>query len=120
MTDYLEIAKNVKVSAKEAKEAKKGPVPEAPASVTDINTARTIQRGPDERRLIAAGWEPKERMGLVIWANPETGFWCSREVALHRLDNPLPEASTWSAEERGLLGRVRSGESAGRTGRRER
>ena len=42
-----------------------------------------------ERRLLAAGWEPKERGGLVIWANPKTGFYCSREVALHRLANPL-------------------------------
>ena len=44
----------------------------------------------EERRLIAAGWSPKERGGLVIWVNPETGFYCSQEVALHRLTNPLP------------------------------
>ena len=42
--------------------------------------------GEDERRLIAAGWEPKERCGLIIWASPETGFYCSQEVALHRLE----------------------------------
>jgi hypothetical protein len=53
--------------------------------VVNINTA-PLPRTEDERRLLAAGWEPKERMGLVIWANPETGFYCSREVALHRLD----------------------------------
>src|SRR5918995_1447495 len=40
----------------------------------------------EERRLIAAGWEPKERGGLLIWANPETGFYCSQEVALYRLE----------------------------------
>ncbi len=43
-------------------------------------------RGGGERRLVAAGWEPKERGGLVIWANPDTGFYCSQEVALHRLE----------------------------------
>ena len=47
----------------------------------------------EERRLLAAGWSPKERGGLVIWANPETGFYCSRDVALHRLANPLPGSS---------------------------
>ena len=47
----------------------------------------------EERRLLAAGWSPKERGGLVIWANPETGFYCSRDVALHRLVNPLPVSS---------------------------
>jgi hypothetical protein len=54
---------------------------EATASVVDIDTAR-IPRDEDERNLIAAGWEPKERMGLVIWANPETGFYFSQEMAL--------------------------------------
>ncbi len=43
----------------------------------------------EERRLIAAGWSPKERGGLVIWADPETGFYSSQEVALHSLANPL-------------------------------
>ena len=58
---------------------------EAPVLVVEINTART-PRVEDEQRLIVAGWAPKERMGLVIWANPETGFYFSQEVALHRLD----------------------------------
>ena len=40
----------------------------------------------EERRLLAAGWSPKERGGMLIWANPQTGFYCSQEVALHRLD----------------------------------
>lgn len=64
-----------------------------PAPVTDINAARAIQRDPDERCLLAAGWTPKDRcgpLGLTIWAHPETGFYYSREAALHRLDNPLP------------------------------
>ncbi len=35
-----------------------------------------------------AGWKPKERGGHLIWANPETGFYSSQEMALHRLANP--------------------------------
>ena len=50
-------------------------------------------RADEERRLLTAGWSSKERGGLVIWANPETGFYCSRDVALHRLANPLPVSS---------------------------
>jgi hypothetical protein len=42
--------------------------------------------GEEERGLMDAGWEPKERGGLVIWANPETGFYCSQEVALYCLE----------------------------------
>ena len=88
------MAKRTKVSAKEAIKAKKAPVVEdaAPANVTDINAARTTQRDTtDERRLIAAGWTPKDRCGplsLTIWQHPDTGFYSSREVALRRLDNP--------------------------------
>ncbi len=90
---YLELAKQARRDVPEPKE----PAREAPAGrrslpVTDIQTARAL-RGEDERRLLAAGWSPKERCGpleLTIWANPETGFYCSREVALHRLDSPLP------------------------------
>jgi hypothetical protein len=55
--------------------------------VVNIDTAR-VPRTEDERRLLAAGWLPKERCGpleLTIWANPATGFYCSQEVALHRL-----------------------------------
>ena len=58
-----------------------------PQDVPDTRTARAVSiSGEDERRLIAAGWEPKERCGLIIWASPETGFYCSQEVALHRLE----------------------------------
>jgi len=41
--------------------------------------------GEEERKLINAGWKPKERGGLVIWANPETDFYYSQEMALHHL-----------------------------------
>ena len=55
--------------------------------VTDTWTAGAVSSsGEDELRLIVAGWEPKERCGLIIWASPETGFYCSQEVALHRLE----------------------------------
>jgi len=42
--------------------------------------------GEEERGLMGAGWEPKERGGLVIWANLETGFYYSQEVAQYRLE----------------------------------
>ena len=90
MTGYLELMKRAEATAKEAKEAKKVPGEEQhPAPVTDMRTARTIPNSPDGCRLLAAGWEPKERcgpLGLVIWANPQTGFYCSQEVTLHRLE----------------------------------
>lgn len=57
-------------------------------NVTAIRTACALW-GEAERRLLAAGWEPKERcgpLGLTIWANPETGFYYSQEIALHRLN----------------------------------
>ena len=59
-----------------------------PTPVVDVRPTEKVHRpwGEEERRLIAAGWKSKERGGLVIWANPETGFYCSQEVALHRLE----------------------------------
>lgn len=77
-----------------AKQARRDePKPKEPTRctpATNINTARgfAVERDPDDRRLIAAGWSPKDRCGpkdLSIWANPETGFYFSREVALHCL-----------------------------------
>jgi hypothetical protein len=58
-----------------------------PPSDMDIQTPKKV-RGPweeEERKLIDAGWKPKERGGLVIWANPETDFYYSQEMALHHL-----------------------------------
>ena len=59
-----------------------------PPQLVDMRTAEKIRGswGEEERRLIAAGWEPKERGGRLIWANPQTGFYCSQEVALRRLE----------------------------------
>ena len=61
---------------------------DVPPPVADILTADKVRGswGEEERNLIGAGWKPKERGGIVIWANPETGFYCSQEVALHRLE----------------------------------
>ncbi len=60
---------------------------DVPTPVVDPRTAEKVRGswGEEELMLIAAGWKPKERGGLVIWASPETGFYCSQEVALHRL-----------------------------------
>lgn len=63
------------------------PREEAPGEVVNLDAARAL-RGEDEHRLLAAGWSPKDRCGplaLTIWANPETGFYCSQEIALHHL-----------------------------------
>jgi hypothetical protein len=61
---------------------------DVPPPLVDTQTAEKVRGswGEEERRLIAAGWEPKERGGHLIWANPETGFYCSQEVALYRLE----------------------------------
>lgn len=45
--------------------------------------------GDDEHRLIAAGWEPKERCGKTIWKRPDNGFYFSQEAAAHFLDSGL-------------------------------
>jgi hypothetical protein len=65
----------------------KSPV-DVPSPVVDTQSAEKVRAswGEEECRLIAAGWKPKERGGLVIWANPKTGFYYSQEVALHLLE----------------------------------
>ena len=66
---------------------------DVPPPLVDTQTAEKVRGSweEEERRLIAAGWEPKERGGLVIWANPETGFYCSQEVALYVLRPEKPQ-----------------------------
>ena len=81
---YLKLAKQVRRDQPEPKKPTN-----VPTKVTDINTARPVQRDPDEHRLLASGWSPKDRCGplnLTIWADPETGFYCSQEIALYRVD----------------------------------
>ena len=61
---------------------------DGPTPAVHIQTAekRYSTWGEEEWGLMGAGWEPKERGGLVIWANLETGFYYSQEVAQYRLE----------------------------------
>jgi hypothetical protein len=47
---------------------------------------------PQAHKLSAAGWEPKERCGKTIWKRPDTGFYCSQEMAVHFLDGGIGNA----------------------------
>jgi hypothetical protein len=47
------------------------------------------RRGSEEarERLLAAGWEPRIRAGLLVWRKPGgRGSWYSQEVALELLE----------------------------------
>ena len=68
VVDYLELARR-------AQKSQSNPDPVMDMRRTD----------PEAQRLLAAGWKPKERGGLVIWARLENGFYYSQEVALHCL-----------------------------------
>ena len=61
------------------------------APVVDTQTADNISGpwGEEERRLMAAGWEPRERGGKIIWQLLDNGFYYSQEVALHFLDSGI-------------------------------
>jgi len=56
-----------------------------PAPVVGVQTAEEASGlwGEEERKLIDTGWKQMVRGGLVIWANLETDFYFSQEVALH-------------------------------------
>ncbi len=43
-----------------------------------VNDPKTAER----RRLLAAGWEPKEKGGKSVWRNPKNGFWYPQRVAM--------------------------------------
>lgn len=60
---------------------------DGPTSIIGSPTAENVYSrwGNEERGLIAADWKPKQRGGLIIWANPETGFYYSQEVAGYSL-----------------------------------
>ncbi len=48
-----------------------------------------MRRGSEEarERLLAAGWEPQVRGGLLVWRRPGgRGGWYSQEVALELLE----------------------------------
>jgi hypothetical protein len=36
----------------------------------------------ERRELIAAGWEPKDREGTVVWKNPQNGYWYPHDLAV--------------------------------------
>jgi hypothetical protein len=46
---------------------------------------RTVT-SPDTCKLLAAGWEPKQRCAKFIWKRPDNDFYYSQEVATHLLD----------------------------------
>ena len=88
MSSYLEIARQVRARRNEP-----GLRP-ASETLTDIQFAqqsRPIHLDPEGRRLEAAGFEPKERGGKIIWQRPDTGFWVSQEMALHFLERGMIE-----------------------------
>ncbi len=68
MVDYLELARR-------ARKAEARPEPGANVQIVD----------PETQRLLAAGWEPKERCGKIIWKQPDNGFYYSQEMAAHFL-----------------------------------
>jgi hypothetical protein len=70
----------------------------APAEIACMQTAG----GSESRRLLAAGWEPKERCGKIIWECPDNGFYVSQEVAMHLLEAGIVSINTKAGQtERG-------------------
>jgi hypothetical protein len=75
-----------------------------PAPVAAVWTVERVRGswGEEERRLIAAGWKPKERCGKIIWERPDDGFYVSQEAAIHFLDVGIANISTKAGQtERG-------------------
>jgi hypothetical protein len=76
---------------------------DVPSPVLDAQTTEKVYApwGEEERRLIAAGWEPKERCGKVIWKLPENEFYYSRKVALYFLDSGIVSTAETGAGQDG-------------------
>ena len=53
---------------------------------------RATTADPEACKLSAAGWEPKERCGKVIWKRPDNGFYYSQEMASHLLGTEISNA----------------------------
>ncbi len=85
MSSYLELARRARL-----RRSQPGPGPASEAA-RDVQTVRPIHLDPDGRRLEAAGFEPKERGGKIIWQRPDTGFWVSQEMALLLLEAKTTE-----------------------------
>jgi len=57
---------------------------------------------PDTCKLLAADWEPKQRCGRTIWKRSGGGFYYSREMARHLLDEGISSVGCKSgAKQRG-------------------
>jgi len=56
---------------------------------------------PEACKLSAAGWEPKERCGKVIWKHPGNGFYYSQEVAIHSLNGSITNTNTKAGQTEG-------------------
>ena len=69
MVDYLEIARRGRKQEPRS------------APVADLQVT-----GPQARKLLTASWKPKERCGKIIWQRPHNGFYYSKEVSLHLLN----------------------------------
>jgi len=67
---------------------KAGTVAEEVRKPTNIVHIRATE-DPETRKLLAAGWEPKERCGKLIWKNPDNGFYYSQEMAVRLLDRGI-------------------------------
>ncbi len=75
MVDYLKIARRVRKQEPRS----------APA--TDLQG-----KAPEARKLLAAGWKPKERCGKTIWESRDNGFYYSQEMAIHFLGRGIGNA----------------------------
>ena len=88
MSGYLELARQVR-----ARRNRPGlrPASDAVTNVQTVRPSRPVHFGPEGRKLEAAGFEPKERGGKIIWQRPDTGFWVAQEMALHLLEKQSTE-----------------------------
>ncbi len=84
MSGYLELARRSR-----ARREKLGfqLASEAVTGIHTIRENRPIHLDSEGRKLVAVGFEPKERGGKIIWQRPDTGFWVSQEMALHLLES---------------------------------
>lgn len=52
----------------------------------DCGPGQETRLDPAARKLQAAGWKPKGRLGKTIWERPDNGFYVSEEIALILLE----------------------------------
>ena len=84
MSGYLEVARRIRARREESRYR---PAGEAVTDKQTIRQNRSIHLDPEGRKLEAAGFEPKERGGKIIWQRPDKSFWVSQEMALHLLES---------------------------------